>query len=141
MAVSGGERIVRAAGAVLHSARKVSSGIWDGMPYTADEWITELYVPADGTWKAVPNFAIRAEPPLEAVDYLRVFGTQANNAVEWHRLALSEEELRGASGERQAAEDVLQEVYLIVWRRASSFEPLRSSPITWLATSGIRCSG
>ncbi len=37
-------------------------------------------------------------------------------------------------GERQAAEDVLQEVYLIVWRRASSFEPLRSSPITWLAT-------
>ncbi|NJR79402.1 sigma-70 family RNA polymerase sigma factor [Sphingomonas corticis] len=37
-------------------------------------------------------------------------------------------------GERQAAEDVLQEVYLIVWRRASSFDPLRSSPITWLAT-------
>jgi RNA polymerase sigma factor (sigma-70 family) len=37
-------------------------------------------------------------------------------------------------GERQAAEDVLQEVYLIVWRRAPSFEPLRSSPITWLAT-------
>lgn len=37
-------------------------------------------------------------------------------------------------GERQAAEDVLQEVYLIIWRRAGSFEPLRSSPITWLAT-------
>lgn len=36
-------------------------------------------------------------------------------------------------GDRQAAEDVLQEVYLIVWRRAASFEPLRSSPITWLA--------
>lgn len=37
-------------------------------------------------------------------------------------------------GERQAAEDVLQEVYLIVWRRAASFEPSRSSPVTWLAT-------
>jgi RNA polymerase sigma factor (sigma-70 family) len=37
-------------------------------------------------------------------------------------------------GERQAAEDVLQEVYLIIWRRAPSFEPGRSSPITWLAT-------
>lgn len=37
-------------------------------------------------------------------------------------------------GERQAAEDVLQEVYLVIWRRAASFEPLRSSPITWLAT-------
>lgn len=37
-------------------------------------------------------------------------------------------------GDRQAAEDVLQEVYLIVWRRAGGFEPGRSSPITWLST-------
>jgi RNA polymerase sigma factor (sigma-70 family) len=36
-------------------------------------------------------------------------------------------------GERQAAEDVLQEVYLIIWRRAPSFDPSRASPITWLA--------
>lgn len=36
-------------------------------------------------------------------------------------------------GERQGAEDVLQEVYLIVWRRAAGFEPGRASPITWLA--------
>lgn len=37
-------------------------------------------------------------------------------------------------GERQAAEDVLQEVYLIVWKRAAGYEPGRASPITWLAT-------
>lgn len=37
-------------------------------------------------------------------------------------------------GDREAAEDVLQEVYLIVWRRAGGFEPGRASPITWLAT-------
>ena len=37
-------------------------------------------------------------------------------------------------GERQAAEDVLHEVYLTVWRRAGAFEPGRASPITWLAT-------
>lgn len=37
-------------------------------------------------------------------------------------------------GERQGAEDVLQEVYLIIWRRAGGYEPGRSSPITWLAT-------
>ncbi|OYY69985.1 MAG: RNA polymerase subunit sigma [Sphingomonas sp. 28-63-12] len=37
-------------------------------------------------------------------------------------------------GERQAAEDVLQEVYLTVWKRAGTFEPGRASPITWLAT-------
>jgi len=37
-------------------------------------------------------------------------------------------------GERQAAEDVLQEVYVIIWRRAPSFDAARASPITWMAT-------
>ncbi len=37
-------------------------------------------------------------------------------------------------GERQAAEDVLQEVYLIIWKRASAYEPARGNPITWLCT-------
>lgn len=36
-------------------------------------------------------------------------------------------------GDRQAAEDVLQEVYVKVWRRASSFDAERASPISWLA--------
>lgn len=37
-------------------------------------------------------------------------------------------------GERQAAEDVLHEVYLTIWKRAGAFEPGRASPISWLAT-------
>lgn len=37
-------------------------------------------------------------------------------------------------GDRQDAEDVLQEVYVTVWRRAAMFEADRSSPITWLST-------
>lgn len=37
-------------------------------------------------------------------------------------------------GERQAAEDVLQEVYSTIWRRAGAYDPGRSSPITWMAT-------
>lgn len=37
-------------------------------------------------------------------------------------------------GDRQAAEDVLQEVFLTVWKRAGGYEPGRASPITWLAT-------
>ena len=37
-------------------------------------------------------------------------------------------------GDRQAAEDVLSEVYLTIWRRAGAFEPGRASPISWLAT-------
>jgi RNA polymerase sigma-70 factor (ECF subfamily) len=37
-------------------------------------------------------------------------------------------------GERQAAEDVLNEVYITVWTRAATFQKGRASPITWLAT-------
>ncbi|MFJ6024769.1 sigma-70 family RNA polymerase sigma factor [Brevundimonas sp. NPDC092305] len=36
--------------------------------------------------------------------------------------------------DRQAAEDVLQDTYLTVWRKAGSFDPARASPITWLVT-------
>jgi RNA polymerase sigma factor (sigma-70 family) len=35
-------------------------------------------------------------------------------------------------GERSEAEDVLQEVYLTVWRKAAEFDPGRASPVTWL---------
>lgn len=37
-------------------------------------------------------------------------------------------------GDRQAAEDILQDVYVKVWRRASAFDAERASPISWLAT-------
>ena len=37
--------------------------------------------------------------------------------------------------ERGEAEDVLQDIYVTVWRRAGAFDPTRGvSPITWLAT-------
>lgn len=34
--------------------------------------------------------------------------------------------------DRGEAEDVLQEVYITVWRKAAAFDPARASPITWL---------
>ncbi|HZG45526.1 MAG TPA: sigma-70 family RNA polymerase sigma factor [Allosphingosinicella sp.] len=37
-------------------------------------------------------------------------------------------------GDRGEAEEVLQEVYVTAWRRAGSFDPERSSPLTWLTT-------
>ena len=37
-------------------------------------------------------------------------------------------------GERKAAEDVLQEVFVTVWLRADRFDPDRGSAIAWLAT-------
>src|SRR5579862_2932327 len=36
-------------------------------------------------------------------------------------------------GEPSEAEDVLQEVYSTVWRRAETFDAGRASPVTWLA--------
>lgn len=36
--------------------------------------------------------------------------------------------------DRQLAEDVLQDTYLTVWRKAEGFDATRASPITWLAT-------
>lgn len=36
-------------------------------------------------------------------------------------------------GDREEAEDVLQEVYTTVWGKAAQFDPARASAITWLA--------
>ena len=35
-------------------------------------------------------------------------------------------------GERSEAEDVLQDVYVTVWRKAADFDAARASPMTWL---------
>lgn len=37
-------------------------------------------------------------------------------------------------GDRQAAEDVLHDVYITIWQRAGAYQPGRASPISWLAT-------
>lgn len=36
--------------------------------------------------------------------------------------------------ERGEAEDVLQDVYVSVWKRADRFDPSRAAPMTWLIT-------
>ena len=36
--------------------------------------------------------------------------------------------------DRALAEDVLQEVFVNIWRSADSFDPARSQPMTWLAS-------
>lgn len=35
-------------------------------------------------------------------------------------------------GERSESEDVVQEVFVTVWRKAADFDPARASPLTWL---------
>jgi uncharacterized protein (TIGR02246 family) len=51
MTVVGADRVVRAGDAVIVTARKASSGRSEGRAYTADEWITEVYVRADDGWR------------------------------------------------------------------------------------------
>ncbi|NWK96452.1 RNA polymerase subunit sigma [Sphingobium lactosutens] len=38
------------------------------------------------------------------------------------------------SGDRESAEDILQDVYIKVWNRAARFDAGRASPVTWLCT-------
>ena len=64
LTVVGVERVVRAGEAVLVTARKESSGTWEGVPYTADEWISEVFVQADGRWRC----ALSQKTPADAAD-------------------------------------------------------------------------
>lgn len=41
--------------------------------------------------------------------------------------------VRRVVSDEAEAEEVLQETYLTVWRRADRFDPAKASPITWLA--------
>ncbi len=38
------------------------------------------------------------------------------------------------AGDRQAAEDVLQETYVQVWSNAAQYDPARGQPMAWLVT-------
>jgi ketosteroid isomerase-like protein len=51
MTTVGVDHVVRAGDAVVVTARKISAGVWDGGSYTADEWISEIYVQEDATWR------------------------------------------------------------------------------------------
>jgi hypothetical protein len=44
------------------TAHKASTGAWEGTPYAADEWISEIYVRRDGRWLCVLSQKCPAEP-------------------------------------------------------------------------------
>lgn len=62
MTVVGPERVMRAADTVLVTARKTSSGSWDGKPYAADEWISEVYVQTDAGWRCAFSQKTDSQP-------------------------------------------------------------------------------
>lgn len=92
-----------------------------------------------------PRFVTAPLPPQPATDAARtrlveaLVATGAEDRAAFATLYnLTSAKLFGVClricGERQAAEDVLSEVYLTIWRRAGAYEPGRASPISWLAT-------
>ncbi len=44
------------------TARKASTGAWNGVPYDADEWISEVYVRQGGRWLCALSQKCPAEP-------------------------------------------------------------------------------
>ncbi len=42
--------------------------------------------------------------------------------------------LRITNGDRAAAEDILQDCFVKIWRKAALYDEAKASPITWLAT-------
>lgn len=58
----GDDRVARVGDAVVVTARKTSSGTWDGVPYAVDEWLTDIYVRVDGRWLC----AFSQKTPVEA---------------------------------------------------------------------------
>jgi ketosteroid isomerase-like protein len=53
MRTIGKRRIVAYGDTAVASARRASSGSWEGVAYRADEWMTEVYVRRDGVWQCV----------------------------------------------------------------------------------------
>ena len=57
----GPQRVAIHGDVAILTARKASSGTWDGAPYTADEWISEVFVRRDGRWTCVLSHKAAAE--------------------------------------------------------------------------------
>jgi RNA polymerase sigma factor (sigma-70 family) len=74
----------------------------------------------------------------EALEHALLEIANGNRAALQQLYALSSAKLFGVclriSKDRQISEDLLQETYLKIWRRAATYQPGLASPISWLVT-------
>jgi uncharacterized protein (TIGR02246 family) len=61
METVGDARVVAYGDSAIVTARKQSTGAWNGVDYTADEWISEVYVRADNRWLCTLSHKCPAE--------------------------------------------------------------------------------
>ena len=62
MRITGPVRIAVYDDVAVMTARKASTGAWEGTPYAADEWITDVYVRAGDAWPCVLSQKAPVEP-------------------------------------------------------------------------------
>ena len=62
MQTIGAPRVIELGETVIVTARKASSGTWEGAAYAADELITEVFVRRDGSWRCVLSHKCPVEP-------------------------------------------------------------------------------
>lgn len=65
MEMVGDAHLVRAGDAVVITAHMRSTGVWDGVPYSADEWITDVYARSEGKWQCVLSQKTPADPSAD----------------------------------------------------------------------------
>ena len=53
MTVIGEPRVAVHGDTAIVTARKASSGTWDGVPYAVEEWISDVFVRENGRWLCV----------------------------------------------------------------------------------------
>jgi ketosteroid isomerase-like protein len=51
MRVVGGERLARIGDVVVLTALKASTGSWEGNPYSAQEWISQVWIETPAGWR------------------------------------------------------------------------------------------
>ncbi len=61
METVGEARVVAYGDSVVVTARKRSTGSWEGVAYSADEWISEVFVRTDGRWVGALSHKCAAE--------------------------------------------------------------------------------
>jgi ketosteroid isomerase-like protein len=62
MQVMGRPRVAVHGETVMMTSRRASSGAWEGVPYTADEWISDVFVRLGGRWRCVLSQKCPADP-------------------------------------------------------------------------------
>jgi uncharacterized protein (TIGR02246 family) len=65
MQAIGDVRIVVNGDVAVLTARKASTGTWEGTPYTADEWLSEVYVKQGRGWPCILSHKSAVDPPSD----------------------------------------------------------------------------